>query len=55
MPEVRKADLIVMGGSEAGVLEHLLSYSVPLELADRTRKPVIFMYEMAAEPKRWLK
>ncbi len=54
MPEVRKADLIVMGGSEAGVLEHLLSYSVPLELADRTRKPVIFMYEMTDEPKRWL-
>ena len=43
-----------MGGSEAGVLEQLMGYSVPLELADRTGKPVIFLYEMEAEPKRWL-
>ena len=31
-----------------------MGYSVPLELADRTGKPVIFLYEMEAEPKRWL-
>jgi len=47
-------DLIIMGGSDAGVLEQLLSYSVPLELADRTKKPVILVYEMVREPKRWL-
>ncbi len=50
----RGADVIVVGGTEAGVLEHILGYAVPLELADRTKKPVIIVYEMPAEPKRWL-
>jgi L-asparagine transporter-like permease len=52
--ESRHMDLIVMGGTEAGVLEQLLAYAPPLELADRTSTPVITVYEMAAEPKRWM-
>jgi nucleotide-binding universal stress UspA family protein len=52
--ESRHADLIVVGGTEAGVLEQLLAYAPPLELADRTSTPVITVYEMAAEPKRWM-
>ena len=48
------ADLIVIGGTEAGIIEHLLGYSPPLELADRTGTPLIIVYEMAAEPKRWI-
>lgn len=48
------ADVMVMGGTEAGVLEQLLGYAPPLELAERTRRPVITVYEMAPEPKRWL-
>ncbi len=45
------ADLIVIGGTEAGVIEQLLAYAPPLELADRTSIPVITVYEMAAEPR----
>ncbi len=52
--EARGVDLIVIGGTEAGVLEQLLGYAIPLELADRTSVPVITVYEMPAEPKRWL-
>jgi len=52
--EARGADLIVLGGTEAGLLEHLLGYALPLELADRTRKPVAIVYEMPAAPTRWL-
>jgi nucleotide-binding universal stress UspA family protein len=52
--EARGADLVVLGGTEAGLLEHLLGYALPLELADRTRKPVAIVYEMPAEPTRWL-
>jgi nucleotide-binding universal stress UspA family protein len=52
--EARHSDLIVIGGTEAGMLEQLLSYAPPLELADRTRMPVITLYEMAANPKRWM-
>jgi amino acid transporter len=52
--EARGADVIVVGGTEAGALEHLLGYALPLELADRTRKPVVIVYEMPAEPKRWM-
>ena len=52
--EARGADLLVIGGTEAGVLEHVMGYALPLELADRTKKPVIIVYEMPAEPKRWL-
>jgi len=52
--ESKHADLIVMGGTEAGVLEQLLAYAPPLELADRTSTPVITVYEMAADPKRWM-
>jgi len=48
------ADVIVIGGTEAGMLEQLLGYAPPLELADRTSRPVITVYEMAAEPKRWM-
>ncbi|MEN9403672.1 MAG: hypothetical protein RL091_2375 [Verrucomicrobiota bacterium] len=47
------ADVIVVGGTEAGMLEQLLGYAPPLELADRTSRPVLTVYEMATEPKRW--
>lgn len=49
------ADVIVIGGTEAGMLEQLLGYAPPLELADRTNRPVLTVYEMAAEPARWMK
>jgi amino acid transporter/nucleotide-binding universal stress UspA family protein len=52
--EAKHADLIVIGGTEAGVIEQLLAYAPPLELAERTSIPVITVYEMAAEPKRWM-
>jgi amino acid transporter/nucleotide-binding universal stress UspA family protein len=52
--EARGADLIVIGGTEAGVIEQMLAYAPPLELADRTTTPVITVYEMAADPKRWI-
>lgn len=53
--ESKGADLIVMGGSEAGVIEQLLVYAPPLELAERTSTPVLTVYEMAGEPARWIK
>jgi len=52
--ESRQTDLILIGGTEAGVIEQLLAYAPPLELADRTAIPVITVYEMAAEPRRWM-
>jgi amino acid transporter len=52
--ESKDVDIIVIGGTEAGVLEQLLGYALPLELADRTAKAVVTVYEMPAEPKRWL-
>jgi amino acid transporter/nucleotide-binding universal stress UspA family protein len=52
--EARGADLIVLGGTEAGLLEHLLGYALPFELADRTLRPVVIVYEMPAEPTRWI-
>ncbi len=52
--ESRRADLIVIGGTEAGVIEELLASAPPLELAERTTIPVVTVYEMAAEPKRWM-
>ena len=53
--EAQGADLIVVGGTEAGLIEQLLGYAVPLELAERTAIPVITVYEMPPEPKRWLR
>ena len=53
--QARDAELIVMGGTEAGLLEQLMGYALPLELADRTSKAVITVYEMAADPTRWLR
>jgi len=50
----RGVDLILIGGTEAGVIEQLLAYAPPLELADRTSLPVLTVYEMAANPKRWV-
>ena len=50
----READLIVVGGTEAGLVEQLLGYALPLELAEQTSKAVITVYEMAADPTRWL-
>ena len=50
----RNADLILIGGTEAGMIEQLLAYAPPLELADRTSIPVITVYEMAVNPKRWM-
>ena len=52
--ESRDADIIVIGGTEAGMIEQLLGYALPLELADRTAKAVVTVYEMPAEPKRWM-
>ncbi|HEX5398537.1 MAG TPA: amino acid permease, partial [Verrucomicrobiae bacterium] len=52
--ESRDADIIVVGGTEAGLLEQLLGYALPLELADRTAKAVVTVYEMPVQPKRWL-
>ena len=48
------ADVLVIGGTEAGMLEQLLGYAPPLELADRASRPVLTVYEMADEPKRWM-
>ncbi len=52
--EARGSDLIVVGGTEAGMIEHLLGYAVPLELAERASMAVITVYEMPADPKRWM-
>jgi amino acid transporter/nucleotide-binding universal stress UspA family protein len=52
--ESRGANLILMGGSEAGVIEQLLAFAPPLEMAERTSIPVLTVYEMAANPKRWI-
>lgn len=52
--ESKDADIIVIGGTEAGVIEQLLGYALPLEMADRTAKAVVTVYEMPANPKRWL-
>jgi ribonucleotide monophosphatase NagD (HAD superfamily) len=52
--ESKDADIIVIGGTEAGMIEQMLGYALPLELADRTAKAVVTVYEMPAEPKRWL-
>jgi basic amino acid/polyamine antiporter, APA family len=52
--EAEGADVIVLGGTEAGLVEHLLGFALPLELADQTCTPVAIVYEMPAEPKRWL-
>jgi hypothetical protein len=52
--EARGADLIVAGGTEAGMIEHLLGFAVPLELGERAPIPVVTVYEMPAEPKRWM-
>lgn len=48
------ADLFVVGGTDAGMLEQLLGYAPPLELADRTSRPMITVYEMASDPQRWI-
>ncbi len=48
------ADVFVVGGTDAGLLEQLLGFSPPQELSDRTSRPVITVYEMAANPKRWI-
>jgi len=55
LSEMRGVDLVVLGGTDAGLIEQVLGYAIPLELADRTAIPVITVYEMPAEPKRWLK
>ena len=52
--ESKDADIIVIGGTEAGMIEQLLGYALPMELADRTATAVVTVYEMPAEPKRWL-
>jgi len=48
------ADVFVVGGTDSGMLEQLMGYALPLELADRTSRPLITVYEMSAEPKRWI-
>ena len=52
--ESRDTDLIITGGIEAGMLEQLLGYALPLELAERTTVPVVSVFEMPAEPRRWM-
>jgi nucleotide-binding universal stress UspA family protein len=52
--ESRDADVIITGGTDAGMLEQLLGYAPPLELAERTSVPVVTVYEMPAEPRRWM-
>jgi hypothetical protein len=52
--QARGSDLIVTGGTEAGFIEYLLGYAVPFELAERAPMPVITVYEMPADPKRWM-
>ncbi len=52
--ESRDADLIIAGGTEAGVLEQMLGYAPPLELAERSSIPVLTVFEMPAEPRRWM-
>jgi nucleotide-binding universal stress UspA family protein len=52
--DARGADVIVAGGTEAGMLEELLAYTVPLELGERASIPVITACEIPADPKRWM-
>jgi amino acid transporter/nucleotide-binding universal stress UspA family protein len=52
--EAKGADLIITGGTEAGMLEQLLGYAPPLELAERTSVPVVTVFEMPPEPRRWI-
>jgi hypothetical protein len=52
--EARGADVIVAGGTEAGMLEELLAYTVPLELSERASVPLITACEIPADPKRWM-
>ena len=52
--EARGADVMVAGGTEAGMLEELLAYTVPLELGERASIPVITACEIPADPKRWI-
>ncbi len=52
--EARGADVIVTGGTEAGMIEELLAYTVPLELGERASIPVITACEIPADPKRWM-
>jgi hypothetical protein len=52
--EAKDADLIITGGSEAGILEQLLGYAPPLELAERTATPVVTVFEMPDEPRHWM-
>jgi amino acid transporter/nucleotide-binding universal stress UspA family protein len=47
----READLVIMGGSEAGLLEQLFAYPLPLELAERAAVPVIMAFDVKAEAK----
>jgi APA family basic amino acid/polyamine antiporter len=54
LAQARDAALIIIGGTEAGFIEHILGYAIPLELAERAPMPVITVYEMPANPKRWL-
>ena len=50
----RGSDLLVVGGTEAGMAEQLLGFAVPLEVAERAPVPVITVYQMPADPKRWM-
>jgi basic amino acid/polyamine antiporter, APA family len=52
--ESKDADLIITGGTEAGMLEQLLGFAPPLEIAERTNAPVLTVFEMPAEPRRWM-
>jgi amino acid transporter/nucleotide-binding universal stress UspA family protein len=52
--EARRADVMVTGGADAGVIEELLAYTVPLELAERSPIPVVTACEIPANPKRWI-
>jgi amino acid transporter/nucleotide-binding universal stress UspA family protein len=50
----RHASAIVLGGSEAGLLERVFGFAVPLEVSERSAIPVVTVYEMPVNPSRWL-
>ncbi len=50
LDQARSADIVLMGGADASVLEQLFAWPVPLELAEHSDRPVLMVYEMAAEP-----
>jgi amino acid transporter/nucleotide-binding universal stress UspA family protein len=44
--QARGADAIFMGGAEAGLLDQLFAYPVPLDVAERAPNPVVMFFEI---------